>query len=124
MLAHRLRHRITFQVNGEGDRDDNGYLIPGTGGWQTVTLPDGTKLADVPAEVLTGPGRETQGGAATQAETLARINLRWFPADEREMAAWRIVWDGRVYNITSAETDITARREWRLRCEYGASEGQ
>ena len=87
-------------------------------------LADGTVLEDVPAEVLTGPGREFQGGAATQSETAVRINLRWFPASEREMAAWRILWDGRVYNITSADTDSTARREWRLRATDGPSEGQ
>lgn len=124
MLAHRLRHRVTFQANGEPERDENGYIKPNSGGWQTVNLADGTKLENVPAEVLTGPGREFQGGAATQAETSARINLRWFPADDRDMAAWRIVWDGRIYNITSVETDITARREWRLRVVDGPSEGQ
>lgn len=124
MLAHRLRHRVTFQAKGEEQRDENGYIIPGSGGWQTVTLADGTRLENVPAEVLTGPGREFQGGAATQAEVSARINLRWFPANDRDMAAWRVLWDGRIYNITSAETDITARREWRLRVIDGPSEGQ
>lgn len=124
MLAHRLRHRITFLHNAPVERDSANVPIPGTGGWQPVTLPDGLVLQDIPAEVLTGPGREFQGGAATQSETSARINLRWFPASERGMAAWRIDWDGRIYNITSIETDITARREWRLRVVDGPSEGQ
>ena len=124
MLNYRLRHRITFQRYSEGDRDSNGYIIPGSAGWQTVVLPSGTALQNVPAEVLTGAGREFQGGAATQSETSARINLRWFPASEREMAAWRILWDGRIYNIQSVETDATARREWRLRVVDGPSEGQ
>lgn len=124
MLAHRLRHRVTFQRNMPVERDEDNVPIPGSGGWQTVVLADGTRLECVPAEVLTGPGRESQGGAATQSETSARINLRWFQASERDMAAWRIVWDGRMYNITSVETDITARREWRLRVTAGPSEGQ
>ncbi len=124
MQAYRLRHRITFQEKSVPIRDENGYPVPGSGGWKTVVLADGTELQNVPAEVLTGPGREFQGGAATQSETTARINLRWFPASEREMAAWRILWDGRVYNITSADTDGTARREWRLRAADGPSEGQ
>lgn len=124
MLAHRLRHRVTFQRHSEGERNEDGFLVPGTAGWQTVVLADGTRLEDVPAEVLTGPGREFQGGAATQAETTARINLRWFPASDHDMAAWRVLWDGRIYNITSVETDITARREWRLRVVDGPSEGQ
>ena len=124
MQAYRLRHCITFQEKSVSIRDENGYPVPGSGGWKTVVLADGTELQNVPAEVLTGPGREFQGGAATQSETTARINLRWFPASEREMAAWRILWDGRVYNITSADTDGTARREWRLRAADGPSEGQ
>lgn len=124
MQAYRLRHRITLQKKAEPDRDGDGYIIPGSGGWHTVVLKDGTELKDVPAEVLTGPGREFQGGAATQSETAARINMRWFPSLEDELAAWRVLWDGRVYNITSANTDGTARREWRLRATYGPSEGQ
>lgn len=123
MLANRLRHRVTFQREGSATRDADGYLVSG-GGWETVVLSDGTQLKDVPAEVLTGPGKEFQGAGTTQAETSARINLRWFPADEREMAQWRILWDGRVYGIQSVDTDLTARREWRLRCIYGPSEGQ
>lgn len=124
MLAHRLRHRVTFQVNRPAQRDSNGFPVPGTGGWQAVVLPDGTRLEDVPAEVLTGPGREWVGSGAPQSDTSARINVRWFPADEREMAAWRLLWDDQVYNITSAETDVTARQEWRLRVNYGPSKGK
>ena len=124
MLAHRLRHRVTFQKEVAPQVDENGYIVSGSGGWQTVVLTDGTTLKDVPAEVLTGPGREFQGGAATQTETSARINLRWFPASERDMAAWRILWDHRIYNIQSVETDATARREWRLRVVDGPSDGQ
>lgn len=120
MLAYRLRHRVTFEEFNEGQVDENGF--PTSGGWQTVTLPGGLKLEDVPAEVLTGPGREWVGSAAPQSDTSARINVRWFPADEREMAAWRVLWDGRVYGIQSVETDATARREWRLRCIYGPSQ--
>lgn len=123
MLAHRLRHRIELQRNAEPSRDENGYALPGSGGWRTVRLSNGTELGSVPAEVLTGPGREFQGGATLQSEASARINIRWFPADERDMAAWRIVWDGRIYNIISVETDATARREWRLRVVYGPTEG-
>lgn len=124
MLAHRLRHRITLQRLGEPERDDKNRIIPGTGGWQVATLADGTRLENMPAEVLTGPGREWVGSAAPQAEASARINLRWFPVDRREIMSWRLLWDGSVYSITSAETDITARREWRLRCMDGPTEGQ
>jgi len=124
MLAYRLRHRVTFEHEAAAVRDADGYLVPGSGGWQVVVLPDGTRLENIPAEVLTGPGREFQASASTQSETAARINLRWFPAAERDMAAWRVLWDGRIYNVQSVETDATARREWRLRCVAGTSEGQ
>lgn len=122
MLSHRLLHRITFQERLADTVDSNGIRV--TGGWDTVYLDSDTPLDNVPAEVLTGPGREWIAAGATQAEVAARINCRWFPADERTMAAWRILWDGRIYNIVSAETDATARREWRLRVMYGPSEGQ
>lgn len=89
-----------------------------------MTLADGTPLTDVPAEVLTGPGREWVGAGAPQADATARVNLRWFPADPTEIARWRLLWDGGIYSITSAETDITARREWRLRCVDGPTEGR
>lgn len=81
-------------------------------------------MTAVPAEVLTGPGREFVASSAKQAEATARINLRWFPVDRLELCRWRVLWDGRIYNIVSAETDLTARREWRLRCEDGPSRGE
>lgn len=124
MLAHRLRHRVTFESKGEPLRDENGYIVPGSGGWQPVVLANGLRLEDVPAEVLTGHGREFQGGNATQAEVSARVNLRWFPTSPTLLASWRMVWDGKIFNIQSAETDATARREWRLRCVDGPSGGQ
>ncbi len=122
MLAHRLRHRITFLRESQGARDADNRLVPGSGGWVVASLPDGTLLDGVPAEVLTGAGREFHASGATQSDTSARINLRWFPAADHELATWRVRWDGRTYNIQSVETDVTARREWRLRCVDGPSE--
>lgn len=120
MLAHRLRHRITFQrpVNTK-----NPVTGEDTTTWQTAQDDDSNLLLDVPAEVLTGPGREFVQAGAKQAETSARINLRWFPVDRTELYAWRILWDGRVFDIGSAETDITARQEWRLKCTDGVNDG-
>lgn len=118
MLAHRMRHRIEFQEKVQAQDPDTGEI---TISWQAVTF---SGRSDVPAEVLTGPGRELIAADAPQAETTARINCRWFPVDRLELYTWRILWDGRVYNITSAETDATARREWRLRCSDGLTDGQ
>ena len=118
MLASRLRHRIEFQGLVEEQDSETGEVLLS---WQTAYLDSDTLLSDVPAEVLTGPGREFRESGTKQAETTARINLRWFPGLSPE---WRILWDGRVYNITSIETDITGRREWRLRCIDGVSDGR
>ncbi|HHF0382847.1 TPA: phage head closure protein [Pseudomonas aeruginosa] len=118
MLAYRMRHRIQFQQQVHTQDHDTGEE---TTTWETVLF---SGHADLPAEVLTGPGRELIAADATQAETTARINCRWFPVERLELYTWRVLWDGRVYNITSAETDVTARREWRLRCSDGLTDGR
>lgn len=116
-LAPRLRHRITFeeQVN---VRDSEGVLSTS---WDTVYLDSDTPLQAVPAEVLTGPGREFNASGQVQAELAARITCRWFPGLD---ASWRIVWDGNVYNIGTWDTDATGRREYRIRCTAGVNDGQ
>lgn len=111
MLSHRLRHRVTIQEQVESQDSTTGAISVD---WQNF-------LADVPAEVLTGAGKETIEGAARQGEIAARINMRWFPGLTQAM---RIVWDGNLYNIKSIETDVTARREYRLRCTAGLNDGQ
>ena len=118
MLAHRLRHRITVQELVEVQDTNTGAI---TRGWETAILDDGTILDAVPAEVLTGAGREFVQSGATQGEIAARINMRWFPGLTQKM---RILWDTKVFNITSIETDTTARQEYRLKCSSGVTDGQ
>jgi head-tail adaptor len=115
-LAQRLRHRVAIQeqvdvVSTAGQYEGHE--------WRTLDL-DGVLLDAVPAEVLTGPGREFEASNAKQAETTARITLRWFP---QLLPTHRILWDGRVYGISSMDTDATGRKEWRLRCEDGVNDG-
>lgn len=88
--------------------------------WADLVV-SGVTYSSVPAEVLTGPGREFVQSGATQAEGMIRVNMRWFPGLTAKM---RIVWDSNPYNITSIETDATARREYRLKCSTGVSDGQ
>lgn len=118
MLANRLRHRVSIQEQTETQNTTTGAI---TIAWETVTTPDGTYLNDVPAEVLTGSGKEYVSSGATQGEIAARINLRWFPGLTQAM---RVNWDGNVFNIHSIETDVTARREYRLKCTAGVNDGQ
>lgn len=113
-----MRHRIAFQQQEHQQDSETGDDVVV---WVDVVLADGTSLASVPAEVLTGPGREFQASAATQGEVVARINLRWFPGLQQ---TWRVLWEGQTFNISSIETDITAREEWRLRCESGVTDGR
>lgn len=117
MLANRLRHRVHIQEQVETQNSNTGAI---TKAWQTVYLDSDTPLDSVPAEVLTGPGREFNASGAIQAEVAARINLRWFPGLAQSM---RILWDGRIYNIGSIETDRTARREYRLKVTGGVNAG-
>lgn len=116
-IAPRLRHRITFQEQVE-TRNSEGVLALV---WETVELDSETQLADVPAEVLSGAGREFNASGQVQSEIAARITCRWFPGLS---ASWRILWDGRVFNIGGFETDITARREWRIKATSGVNDGQ
>lgn len=113
--GQRYRQRVTLQRPINEQDSETGEMLTT---WQTVA-----GMSSTPAEVLTGAGREFQQSGAVQAETTARINLRWFSVDRVELYRWRLLWDGRVYNIGSAETDATGRREWRLRCTDGVNDG-
>lgn len=116
MLSQRLRHRIEFQERTElfeSSGESVGFE------WRVADV-DGTLLDDVPAEVLTGPGREFIAADAKQSETTARINLRWFSGLD---PTWRILWEGKFFNIVEIGLDATARKEYRLRCVDGVDDG-
>lgn len=110
MLTQRLRHQVTVQQQ-----------VPEyTSGGETIGYDWDDLHENVPAEVLTGPGREFNAADAKQAETTARITLRWFPG---LLPTMRIVWEGKAFDILSIETDATARKEYRLRCKEGTNDG-
>lgn len=117
LRAGRLRHRITFQEL-ITERDSDGVA---TSSWQNAWIDSDTELVDVPAEVLTGPGREFEAAGATQADVAARITVRWFEGLD---SSWRIQWDGRTFDIAGdPDTDSTGRREWRIKATAGVSDG-
>jgi head-tail adaptor len=119
MRTQTLRHRITFQEQ-VTFRDSNGDQVID---WQTVVLGTGEELEDVPAEVLTGPGREFNNSGAVQSDVAARITCRWFPGGIK--SSWRILWDDFVFNVGGIpDTDLTGRREYRIRCTAGMNDGQ
>jgi head-tail adaptor len=114
MLAQRLRFRITIQEQVE-ELSTSGEPLGFV--WQNWAT-------DVPAEILSGPGREFHAANAKQAETAARITIRWVQGLNSKM---RILTDfdgaDHVFDITSLETDRTGRMEWRLTCAAGVNNG-
>jgi SPP1 family predicted phage head-tail adaptor len=118
MLTHRLRHAIEFQIPVETVNEKTGARNTT---WQTAAL-DGRQLKNYPAEVLTGPGRDLIAAQAPQNKITARINVPWFNVAESELATFRILWDGRIYQIEGISTDLTARMEWRLQCSGGVAD--
>jgi SPP1 family predicted phage head-tail adaptor len=117
MLAQRLRHRVAIEEKLEEQDSETGDT---TYSWEVVYLDSDTPLSAVPAEVLTGPGREFNAANAKQAEADARITIRWFPG---LLPTMRVVWQSLPYDIISIETDATGRREYRLRCKEGVNDG-
>ena len=118
MKAGRLNQRVTLKELASVQDPATGAV---TRDWVIAKALDGTELQDVPAEVLTGAGREPYLAGAYQSEITARINLRWFPIDARVMQEWVIDHDlgfGVVnrYTIFSVESDATGRVDWRLKC--------
>lgn len=113
----RYQQRIEIQEPVETQDPDTGEIATT---WQTLALDSETILDSVPAEVLMGPGRENFAANAKQDSIDARITFRWFEGLTQKM---RIIWDGRIYGISSLETDSTARIEWRLQCTAETAEG-
>lgn len=115
--AGRYRHLVTIQGIVQGEPDP----LSGqpTEEWSNV-------YANVPAEVLTGPGREGVAAGAERAETDARINLRWLPGIDTQM---RVIWESEPngqrpeFAIQTMELDATGMREIRLRCVHGRESG-
>ena len=118
-FTQSLIHRVTFQRQ-VAERDSEGVLQVS---WQDVWLDSETALIDVPAEVLTGPGREFLQSGQMQSDVAARITCRWFPGGP--LSSWRVLWDGRVFNVKGdPDTDATGRREWRFKVTAGLNDGQ
>lgn len=107
----KYRHRVTIQSR-------QNVRNPQTGSY-SVQWAD--LFSNVPAEVLTGVGAEPIAADAKQSKDTARINMRWLPGID---SAMRVVFDGKLYDITSLEGDSTLRREIRMRVEAGLTDGR
>jgi head-tail adaptor len=77
-------------------------------------------MNSVPAFCYRKQGREFDAANAKQAETPLEVKFGWRPG---LLPTMRIVWQGQPFDILSIETDITDRREYRLRCREGVTDG-
>ena len=110
-LAPRLRHRVTIKTPTVTQNPTTGEMVES---WAVL-------FCGVPAEVLTGPGREPFTSAQFHSDTTARITTRWFACDPHDLQKLRIEWDGRDYDVKAFITDATARRWYRFECVDGMS---
>ena len=117
MSHYKYRHRVEIQEPVDVQDSETGAM---TRTWATVYLDSDTPLDSVPAEVLTGPGREMAAAGTKLAETMARVHMRWFPGLRPDM---RIIWEGQPMDIISIETDATARREYWAKVKSGITDG-
>lgn len=110
MKAGKLRHRITIQrrqqvIAANGDRE-----------WAWVDV-----HASVPADFVSGPGREFLAAESIRAETAGRFEVRYLSGITAEM---RVVWDGMVWSIKAPPiVDHTARRAMTLLVGAGVNNG-
>jgi hypothetical protein len=81
--------------------------------WQPLALDSSVTLDAVPADVLTGPGREFREAGALRSEVSLRVSFRWFSG---LLSTHRIEWEGLGYEISSIERDATGRLEYRIAC--------
>lgn len=108
----KYRHRITIQRAVTSRDPSDGDVIVNWFDFQT----------GVPAEVLTGPGKENVAADAFQGVETARVNMRWFPG---LLSSMRILWEGKTWAIAGPpDTDSTGRREYRLTMTTGAHDGR
>ena len=111
MRAGALTQRVTIErMDYRRDEDGNAVQDPHTGEVRYDWLPLATVWASV--EPLTG--REFIAAMAVQAETTARIRMRYRPY---LTAQDRVVHDGQVYEIETVIDVKSAAREMHLMCK-------
>jgi SPP1 family predicted phage head-tail adaptor len=114
MRSGDLRQRVTFQSRSTGTADDGSPLTD----WAEV-------LPNVPAAIAPLTGRELMAAQAVQSEVSHEIAIRYHPllAVPKDVAAMRIVFGARIFNIHSATTVDERRREMRILASEGLNDG-
>lgn len=86
----------------------------GAGG-KTVTW---VKVHDLWAKMRPGRGRETMVGGVLTAYTAEVITVRWFPGISEK---WRVVFEGRTFNIRDIADIDEMHQFYELACEEGVA---
>ena len=108
-MSPKLRHRISF-ASAAIVRDTNGDR-------SQVFLPVAA-LQNVPAEVLTGAGKEAVAAGQPVSSVAARITCRW-QAELAEPYGLRITHGADLYHVETHYTDATGARWVTLVCSKG-----
>jgi len=109
MESGRLRHRVTLQAR-TGAVDDFGQPVDA---WEDVLTTWAT--------VQPVSGREFQEGAQVEAEVTHKVWLRW-RAGATPRPTMRLLFAGRVFEITSVVNVNEGKRMWLLLCKEQVDE--
>lgn len=115
MRSGDLRHRVTFQKRATGEDPRDGAPLTG---WVDV-------LTKVPVGIAALSGRELMAAKAMHAEISHQVDLRYHAllAVPKEVAAMRIVFGARIFNIHAALPVDERRREIRILASEGLNDG-
>lgn len=110
LLGPRLRHRVSFDApftarDSDGNRHEAFAAV--------------SELQGMPAEVLTGPGKETVPAAQPVSTVAARITLRYHPMIANPYGM-RVRHGDAVYHIETWHFDVSGRHWVTLICSAGA----
>jgi SPP1 family predicted phage head-tail adaptor len=106
---------VTFQQRATGSDPNDGSALTN---WVDV-------IANMPVAIAALSGRELMAAQAVQSEVSHQIELRYHPllAIPKDVAAMRIVFGTRIFNIHSAVTLDERRREMRILASEGLNDG-
>jgi SPP1 family predicted phage head-tail adaptor len=108
-ITHRLRHRVSFEEK-YSVRDSDGMVDES---WVQIE-----GLENVPAEVLTGPGREAIPADQPVSTVAARITVRYLSRLAIPHGL-RIIHRDDIYHVETFYMDATGTKQITMVCSKG-----
>jgi head-tail adaptor len=108
-ITHRLRHRVSFWQK-VAVRDVDGMVDES---WSMIE-----DLENVPAEVLTGPGRESVPADQPISTVAARITVRYL-SQLASPYGLRITHGDDIYHVETFHADATGMKQITMVCSKG-----